>query len=105
MTKQFNDRFKGSSATEILIFFLKEFKGKIAFASSLGAEDQVLTHLIASIDPSVKVFTLDTGRLFPETYDLIERTNSRYKIRMDVYFPDAGKVENMVRRKGDQPFL
>jgi phosphoadenosine phosphosulfate reductase len=100
MTKQFNDRFKGSSATEILIFFLKEYKGKIAFASSLGAEDQVLTHLIASINPATKIFTLDTGRLFPETYDLIERTNNRYKIRMDLYFPDTGKVENMVREKG-----
>lgn len=95
-----NERFRGSKTSEILYYFLKEFKGKIAFASSLGAEDQVLTHMIAAIDPETKIFTLDTGRLFPETYDLIERTNSRYKIGMEVYFPAAKKVEKMVREKG-----
>lgn len=96
----FNEKFKGKDATEILTFFLKEFKGKITFASSLGLEDQILTHLIAGIDPTVKIFTLDTGRLFPETYDLIERTNSRYNIKMEVYFPAAKKVEKMVHEKG-----
>ena len=100
MNNQYNERFKNSTTNEILVFFLKEFKGKIAFASSLGAEDQVLTHLIAAIDPTVKIFTLDTGRLFPETYDLIERTNSRYKIKMEVYFPEASRVERMVQEKG-----
>jgi phosphoadenosine phosphosulfate reductase len=95
-----NERFRGRKTTEILSFFLDEYKGRIAFASSLGAEDQVLTHLIASIDPEVKIFTLDTGRLFPETYDLIERTNNRYKINMEVYFPSARKVEKMVKEKG-----
>lgn len=100
MNNQYNERFKNSTTNEILVFFLKEFKGKIAFASSLGAEDQVLTHLIAAIDPTVKIFTLDTGRLFPETYDSIERTNSRYKINMEVYFPEAHSVEKMVHEKG-----
>lgn len=95
-----NERFRGQKTTEILSYFLKEYKGKITFASSLGAEDQVLTHMIAAIDPDVRIFTLDTGRLFPETYDLIERTNSRYNISMEVYFPEAAKVEKMVREKG-----
>ena len=95
-----NQRFRGKKTTEILTFFLKEYKDRIAFASSLGAEDQVLTHMITAIDPEVKIFTLDTGRLFPETYELIERTNNRYKIKMQVYFPDAGKVEEMVNEKG-----
>ena len=100
MIKEYNDKFKNKPITEILDFFLQEYKGRIAFASSLGAEDQVLTHLIASIDPWVKIFTLDTGRLFPETYDLIERTNSRYKIKMDIYFPEAKRIEQMVKEKG-----
>ena len=95
-----NERFRGRKTTEILSYFLKEYKGRITFASSLGAEDQVLTHMIAAIDPDVRIFTLDTGRLFPETYDLIERTNSRYNISMEVYFPEAAKVEKMVREKG-----
>lgn len=95
-----NERFKGAKTVEILTYFLKEFKGRITFASSLGAEDQVLTHMIATIDPATKIFTLDTGRLFPETYDLIARTNSRYDITMEVYFPAAKKVEKMVKEKG-----
>jgi phosphoadenosine phosphosulfate reductase len=100
MNNQYNEQFKDSKIEEVLAFFLNEFKGKIAFASSLGAEDQVLTHLISKIDPSARIFTLDTGRLFPESYDLIARTNSRYKINIEVYFPEAQKVEQMVREKG-----
>lgn len=100
MIKELNKRFKNEPVDEVLSFFLKKYKGKIAFASSLGAEDQVLTHLIASVDPEAKIFTLDTGRLFQETYDLLERTNSRYKIKMEVYFPESHQVEKMVHEKG-----
>jgi len=100
IVQEHNVKLKSSSPEEVLHYFLTEYKGNIAFASSLGAEDQVLTHMIASIDPRTKIFTLDTGRLFPETYDLIDRTNSRYKIKMEVYFPAAKKVEKMVREKG-----
>lgn len=100
MIDELNKKFHDKSIGEILDYFLNEYKGRIAFASSLGAEDQVLTHLIASNDPTARIFTLDTGRLFQETYDLIDRTNSRYKIRMEVYFPDAGQVEKMVHDKG-----
>jgi phosphoadenosine phosphosulfate reductase len=100
MIEELNKKFKGKPVTEILDYFLREYKGKIAFASSLGAEDQVLNHLIAGIDPDTRIFTLDTGRLFQETYDLIDRTNSRYRIRMEVYFPDAQQVEKMVHEKG-----
>ena len=45
--------------------------------------------MVCSIDKTVKIFTLDTGRLFPETYDLIHRTNQKYGIQMQVYFPEA----------------
>jgi len=100
IVQDYNEKLKDSTPEEVLQFFLKKYKDKVAFASSLGAEDQVLTHLITSIDPATKIFTLDTGRLYPETYDLIDRTNSRYKIKMKVYFPAANKVEKMVREKG-----
>lgn len=100
LIKNYNERFKNSTSREVLAFFLKEFKNKIAFASSLGAEDQVLTHIIVSIDPSIKIFTLDTGRLFPETYELIEKTNSRFKINMEIYFPTTKHVEKMVKERG-----
>jgi len=100
LVREYNERFMNESPMKVLKFFLKEYSGKIALASSLGAEDQVLTHMILSIDPLVKIFTLDTGRLFPETYDLIDRTNSRFNFKMEVYFPAAKKVEQMVREKG-----
>lgn len=85
---------------EFLAFFLNEFNGKIALATSLGAEDQVITDMIVGIDPSARIFTLDTGRLFPESYKLIETTNKRYGINIEVFFPDNKKVEQMVREKG-----
>ena len=66
----------------------------------MGAEDQVITEMIASIDRKTRIFTLDTGRLFSETYDLIDLTNKRYGINIEIYFPDASRVENMVKSKG-----
>lgn len=96
----YNLRFVNKSPEEVLNYFLKAYKGKIALSSSLGAEDQVLTHLVTQIDPGTRIFTLDTGRLYPETYDLIDRTNSRYNIRMEVFFPEAGDVQEMVKEKG-----
>lgn len=95
----------GKSTLEVLDWFLGEYKGKIALASSMGAEDQVLTDMIVKIDPAVKIFTLDTGRLFYETYELIEKTNLRYKINVDIYFPDSSQVQQMVNTKGINLFF
>jgi phosphoadenosine phosphosulfate reductase len=95
-----NEKFQGANVDEVLSWFLKEFKGKIALSSSLGAEDQVLTQMVTGIDKEATVFTLDTGRLFPETYDLIHRTNTKYGIKIKVYFPEAARVEEMVGEKG-----
>jgi len=76
----------------------------VAFASSLGAEDQVITHMISGLSAGVPVFTLDTGRLFAETYDLLDVTRKRYGMDISVYFPDAGRVEQMVRSRGPNLF-
>lgn len=95
-----NQKHGNSTAEEMLKDFLIDYKGKIALSSSLGLEDQVLTHIVCGIDKGTKIFTLDTGRLFPETYDLIHRTNKKYDIRMQVYFPEAAQVEEMVNTKG-----
>ena len=100
-----NKKFAQSTPTEALTWFLNEYHGKIALASSMGAEDQVLTDMIVKIDPSAQIFTLDTGRLFYETYELIEKTSLRYKVKIDVYFPDPSKVEAMVNEKGINLFF
>ncbi len=95
-----NQQLANAGASELIRFFLEKYKGKIALSSSLGLEDQVLTDMVCNIDSQTKIFTLDTGRLFPETYDLIHRTNQKYGIKMQVFFPDAEKVEEMVNSKG-----
>lgn len=98
--QRLNEEFEKKDPQEVLSYFLREYKGRIALSSSLGIEDQVLTHMVCNIDNSTKVFTLDTGRLFPETYSLIDKTNKHFGINLHVYFPEASNVENMVRSKG-----
>ncbi len=93
-------KLKGKTNDEVLRWFLYEFKGRIVLSSSLGAEDQVLTDMVVKIAPETRIFTLDTGRLFYETYELIEKTCLRYKIKMEVYSPNSEQVESMVSQKG-----
>ena len=95
-----NQQFEKSLPEEVLGFFLNEYRGRIALASSMGAEDQVLTAMISAIDKTTRIFTLDTGRLFPETYDLIDKTNQFFGISIEVFFPDHTMVEQMVTKKG-----
>ncbi len=95
-----NKQFAGASPQEVIAFFLNHFKDRIALSTSMGLEDQALTHMISQSHPNARFFTLDTGRLFPETYDLIDRTAKKYNITIEVFFPDAADVEEMVKEKG-----
>jgi phosphoadenosine phosphosulfate reductase len=90
----------GLSAEEILAWAAKRLGCRIALASSLGAEDQVLTDMIARHGLPIAIFTLDTGRLPQETYDLLDATRERYGIKIEVLFPDRADVEAMVHSKG-----
>ncbi len=95
-----NDQAKGLTPEQILRFAFNEFGKRLSFASSFGEEDQVLLHMISLEAPEIKVFTLDTGRLFPETYELIAKVEKRYHRPVEIYFPDASAVEKMVHDKG-----
>ncbi len=98
-----NEELKGKSAQEVIAYFVENYSGKIGLASSLSIEDQVLTDMVHKVDTKFercKVFTLDTGRLFPETYSLIEKTNMHYNAKIKVMFPDHTLVENMVAQDG-----
>ena len=97
--KGLNERFAHSSPEEMLWYFLDLLGNRIALSSSLSIEDQTLTCMLRRIDPRVRVFTLDTGRLFPETYSLIDKTSQQYG-RMEVFFPDCAKVQEMVNTAG-----
>jgi phosphoadenosine phosphosulfate reductase len=94
------DQIFDYSAEDILNAAVEEFEGNIAFASSMGAEDQVITHMLAKLFVPVRIFTLDTGRLFYETYELIEKTEARYGLKIEILFPDTLQVEKMVKEKG-----
>ncbi len=90
----------GFSAEQILEFALRRFDGKIALATSFGAEDQVLTRMLCSLGKPIRIFTLDTGRLPQETYDVMEVTQKKYGIAIKVYCPEAHQVESMVESGG-----
>jgi phosphoadenosine phosphosulfate reductase len=91
---------KDANPQEIIKNVVDRFNQKIALSSSMGAEDQVLTDMLLKIEPNARIFTLDTGRLFAETYDLIDRTSRKYKKKIEVLFPDYKRVEAMVNTKG-----
>ncbi len=97
---ELNKELKGANSQQIIDFFINELGEKITFGTSLGAEDQVITQLLTTLQKPFSIFTLDTGRLFPETYDLIDRTNSKFNIKIDVMFPDHHEVETMVKKEG-----
>jgi len=73
---------------------------RVAKASSFGAEDTVIMDIMLKINPKFRFFTLDTGRLPQETYDIIDVVRKRYDITIEVLFPDSKEVEEMVREKG-----
>ena len=95
-----NERFADAAPEEVLRWFAGQYGDRMALSSSLGLEDQVLTDMICKATDSPRIFTLDTGRLFPETYSLIDRTNMHYGIRIVVYFPERTEVERMVAECG-----
>jgi phosphoadenosine phosphosulfate reductase len=95
------DKFETESAENILSLSLETFAPKIAFASSFGAEDVVVIDLMHNIHgDKTRVFTLDTGRLNPETYDVMDKIKKKYSISIETMFPDYLEVEKMVTENG-----
>lgn len=92
------------TAKEGLALIAYLFPGKVVFSTSLGQEDQVITQLIASQNLPIQIFSLDTGRLFPETLELLARTESKYQTRIKVYYPERESVENLVAEQGINGF-
>ena len=77
---------------------------KVVFSSSFGQEDQVISHVIFTNDLPIEVFTLDTGRHFQETYEVMDKTRARYKKPVKTYFPDQGQIEKLLDEKGYNSF-
>lgn len=104
LTPESIKKVEESTLAEGLKLITEWFPGKVVFSSSLGQEDQVLTDAIFKNNLPVTIFTIDTGRLFNETYELLDRTNARYKKNIQVYFPEAADVEEFAVNKGINSF-
>lgn len=94
----------GKTAEEILEVFSGLSNEKIVFSTSLSYEDQAITHMIFSKKLNIEVFTLDTGRLFSETYSVFNSTRDRYKKEIKTYYPKTEAVEKLVSAKGPNSF-
>ncbi len=103
--KELREQLTGRSVEDSLSELVKLFPSQVIFTTSFGIEDQVLTHKIFSNNLDIKVVTLDTGRLFPETYEVYSQTVIKYKKTIHTYFPDYLSVEKLVTEKGPFSFF
>lgn len=101
---EIKQQLEGLDLVEKLRYLAQKYQGKIVFSTSFGWEDQVVTHLIFSNNIPIKVFTLETGRLFPETYYVWNRTLEIYQQSIHAYFPQSDLLQDMVAAKGPSSF-
>lgn len=104
LTEKYNTHLSEKSIVEKLEFLVENHQGKVVFTTSFGYEDQVITDYIFKNNLNVKVVTLDTGRLFPETYKVYQSTFEKYKKPIKAYFPPTDKVEELLDSKGPFSF-
>src|SRR3954447_3712680 len=97
---EINSRFAGAEPQAILAWALEHFGQGIALSSSFGAEDVAIIDMMSRIDKKARIVTLDTLRLHTETYDVIDRIRSRYGMDIEIFYPDLGTVDKMVREHG-----
>lgn len=103
--KSLNELLEATTSLDRLFSFLIEQQlGQIVFSTSLGQEDQVLTHHIDKHTLPISVFTLDTGRLFQETYDVLASTQQKFNLPIEVYTPNHQAVAELVTTKGPNSF-
>lgn len=97
-------RFEGKDPETVIRWALERFHPRIALASSLQAEEMVILDIAWRMNPGVRVFTLDTGRLHEETYTVMEQIREKYGIEVESYFPNREAVEALEREKGFYSF-
>ena len=91
---------ESKSAEELIQWCMDQYGLKAGLACSFGMEDMVLIDIIAKLKGPITIFTLDTGRLHEETYEIMDRVRSHYGLKIKTYFPNLQQVENLVREKG-----
>lgn len=99
-----NNELSNNTILEILSKIAEEFSGETIFTTSFGYEDQVITDIIFKNDLPIKVVTLDTGRMFEETYKVFNRTLEKYGKSITIYYPESKDVEELLNSKGPISF-
>src|SRR3954453_18429942 len=94
------DRFENASAQDLLTWAIETFHPRLAISAAGGVDGMAIIDMAWRIDPSVRVFTLDTGRLPAETYSLFEEVREKYGIEVEFEFPDRLDVERLVKANG-----
>ena len=95
-----NDEFSDKSPEDILMWCVDKLHPNIALATSFQAQGMVLIDMLMKINGDARIFTIDTGRLNQETYDVLDEVRARYGCNVEVLFPDFNEVEKMVSEKG-----
>lgn len=98
--EKLNQQWDKVEPETMLRHFMEIYGDRIALSSSLSAEDQALTDMMLGINPQARIFSLDTGRLFPETYALLDKTNLHYGIKIEVFCPQTEALQEMVNTQG-----
>jgi len=104
LLKTLQDESRALDTQAFLAYIVAKFPGKIALASSLSVEDQVVTDMLSKISGAPNIFTLDTGRLPQATYDLIDLTREKYGFDIKITFPDTAQAQEMINTKGVNSF-
>lgn len=94
----------GLKPAEFIRYLIEQFPGGVTFSTSFSFEDQVITHEILENKLPVDIFTLDTGRMFPETYSTWNSTNDRYGVKIKAYYPDQEKLQEFIHQNGPNSF-
>ncbi|MEM5947423.1 phosphoadenylyl-sulfate reductase [Spirochaetia bacterium 38H-sp] len=101
---KYEEKLKNASPKEIIKTAMEEWGDSLTFASSLGAEDQVITHILCQLTDDPDIFIIDTGRLHPQTYALIDKTREYYNISLKIYFPDYSMLQGFYNKNGVNSF-
>lgn len=104
MIAHLKEKLTGLDAAGIIQYVASQYAERTVFSTSFGIEDQVITHMLAAAKSPISIFTLETGRLFTETYYVWNRTLERYKLPIQAYYPNTEAVEKMVSTKGPSSF-
>ncbi len=99
-----NNKYRNADLNYLLDDLCEMYPDKMVFTTSFNIEDQVLTHFIATNHYPIEIITLDTGRMFQETYNVWSETEKKYGIKIIPFFPDANDVEELIMKQGINGF-